>query len=220
MNKLFPILAALLMLTISFAPAQGWALQAFTTDAQEVPLRAGGSSKHRTIAKIPPSTAVEVLKQPDWTQVRYTDPNGEVKEGWVGTSLLTFQPPESVALRELRTENKGLREQAESTEREKQELARTQEELTGKYAKLEAEYEALKAGSANYVQLKEESDALKNSLAEARQNFQTLLQENDSLKFSSQIRIFAAGAGVLLVGLFIGWTVGKQLRRRRSNYFM
>jgi SH3 domain protein len=219
MNKIL-LNSLIIFMLASIAPVQGWAAQAYTTDTQEVPLRSGASTKNRTIMKIPPATVVEVVKQPDWTLVSYTSPDGEVKQGWVSSSLLSFRPPDSVVVRELRTENRGLREQAESAEKEKQELARNEKDLSDKYAKLETEYEALKSGSANFIQLKEEYDSLKFALAGAQENIQTLLQENDSLKFSQTIRSFAAGAAVLLVGLFIGWTVGKRIKRRRSNYFM
>jgi SH3 domain protein len=220
MNKRFFKSLILLMLTFALAPEQVWAVQAFTSDSQEVPLRSGASLKNRTIFKIPPASMVDVVNQPEWFLVRYTGQDGEAKQGWVSSSLLSFHPPETVVVSELRAENRSLREQAESSEKEKQELARTEKELSDKYAKLEADYEALKSGSGSYIQLKEEYDSLKSALAGAQENIQTLLQENDSLKFSQTIRSFAAGAAVLLAGLVIGWAVGKRLKRRRSNFYM
>lgn len=212
--------ALVLMLAIVLAPVHGWAAQAYTTDTQEVPLQSAASAKSSTMMKIPPASEVELVKQPAWVLVRYTTPEGEAKQGWVSSSLLSSHPPDSLVIRNLREENKMLREQVEASEKEKQELARKDEEVCSKYAKLEAEHEALKSGSANYIQLKQEYDSLKTALAKSRENIQTLLQENESLKFSQTMKFFAAGAAVLLTGLFIGWRVGKQLRRRRSNYLL
>ncbi len=76
-----------------------------------------------------------------------------------------------------------------------------------------------KEGSANYLKLKSENDSAKASLTSAQENIQTLVQENENLKVSHNIRWFVAGALVLLSGWFIGWATGRWRKKRRGTYY-
>jgi SH3 domain protein len=121
--------------------------------------------------------------------------------------------------RELETENAAMKAQLGEADKEKTELSQKEKELTDKLTKLNAAYEELKGGSANYMKLKSEYDAAKAGLASAQGNIQTLIQENENLKLSHNIRWFVAGALVMLSGWFMGWATGRWRKKRRGTYY-
>ena len=207
-----PILAVFLFTGPVFAQ------KAYTTDAQEIPLLTA-PGKGKTILMVPPASTVEPLNTNSWVHVRYTKPNGEVREGWVQSKYLGARPPDSAVAKELGAENASLRERLDGVDREKTTLSEREKDLTDKLTKLNAAYEDLKAGSSNFLKFKAEYDAAKSSLASAQENIQTLIQENENLKLSQRVQWFAAGALVLLFGWFTGWMTGRRQKKRRSTYY-
>ncbi|NSW85966.1 MAG: TIGR04211 family SH3 domain-containing protein [Syntrophobacteraceae bacterium] len=219
MKRILPCFIAVLLL-ITILPFQtSRAATMYTTDSQDVNLRSGPSAQNRAIATLPPGTPLELVKTTDWAQVKYTDPSGEVKQGFVLSRLLGPSPPESTRVRELASENTFLKEQLAAAEKEKAALLNKEKDLSDKLAKLEKAHEELRSGSTNYLKLKSEYDAAKSGLATAQENIQSLIQENENLKLSQRIQWFASGAAVLLVGWFLGWMSGRIKKKRRSSYF-
>jgi len=207
-----PILAVFLFSGSAFAA------KAYTTDSQEVPLLSA-PGKGKTIVMVPPASGVEPVATNNWTHVRYTTPGGEVRDGWVASKYLGARPPDSAVARDLGAQNASLKEQLDGIDKERNSLSQREKELTDKLTKLNAAYEELKAGSANFLKFKAEYDAAKSSLASAQENIQTLIQENENLKLSQRVQWFAAGAFVLLFGWFMGWITGKRQKKRRSTYY-
>jgi SH3 domain protein len=89
---------------------------------------------------------------------------------------------------------------------------------TEKLDKLQADYDALAQGSANYLKVKEERDSIKIALTSAQESVQTLVQENENLKLSGNMRWFVVGALVLLAGWLIGLIMGRSQKKRRTTY--
>lgn len=187
----------------------------YVKSSEEAPLRSGPSTRNKIIAKLPPGAAVEILKKDEWTRVRFNEPEGKVREGWVESRYLV----EELA-RELENENAALKEQFAASEKEKAELSQREKLLTDKLATLEAEYESLKSGSANYIKIRDEYDTTKMALTSAEEKVERLVEENQNLRFSQNVKWFAAGATVLLGGWFIGWIMGRQQKKRRRSYLM
>ena len=195
------------------------AVIAYTTDTHELPLRATPSTNGKIILNVPPASGVELVNPLSYIKVRYQTQNGEMQEGWVAARFLSERPPGSSAARKLEAENETLRVQMGEVDKEKTELSQKEKELTDKLTKLNAAYEVLKDGSANYLKLKSENESAKASLTSAQENIQTLVQENENLKVSHNIRWFVAGALVLLSGWFMGWAAGKWRKKRRGTYY-
>lgn len=209
--------AALTAVLVAAGPAYG--IKAYTTDAQDLPLRSAPRNDSKAIATIPPASAVEVVNPNSWTRVRYTKPEGDVKDGWLPSKFLGARPPDSAVAKELGAENAALKEFATGLEQEKSTFLQREKELTDKLTKLNAAYEELKSGSANYLKLKSEYDSAKMSLTSAQENIQTLIQENENLKLTQRIHMFVAGGGVAFLGWFLGWLTTRRQKRRKSNYF-
>ena len=104
--------------------------------------------------------------------------------------------------------------------RKKRSWTQKEKELTDKLTKLNAAYEELKGGSANYVKLKSEYDSAKSGLTSAQENIQALIRENDNLKLTHNIQWFVSGAGVMLFGWFLGWATSKWRKKKRGNLLL
>ncbi|MGC9964002.1 MAG: TIGR04211 family SH3 domain-containing protein [Syntrophobacteraceae bacterium] len=219
MNKFRSALALATALTILVPAGTALAIKAYTTDTQELPLRASPSTSGKSLLTIPPASSVELVNPHSYTKVRYGKPGGEVREGWVASRFLSAQPPDSSVARELKTENEALKERLDELDKEKAGLSQREKDLTDKLTRLNSAYEELKGGSVNYLKLKSEYDSAKSSLASAQENIQTMIQENENLKVSQRVQWFVAGALVLLLGWFIGWATGRRKRKKKGSYY-
>jgi SH3 domain protein len=207
-----PILAVLLI------PGSGFAAKAYTTDAQEVPLLTA-PGKGKTILMIPPSSAVEPVSTNSWTHVRYTKPDGQVRDGWVPSKFLGARPPDSTVAKELTAENSSLKEQLDGLQLEKTGLSQKTKELTDALSKVNAAYAELKTGSSDFLKFKAECDAAKSSLASAQENIQSCMQESENLRLSQHVQYIALGASILLFGMLLGWMSGRRQKKRKSSYY-
>ncbi len=195
------------------------AAKAYTTDAQELSLRSTPSSNGKILLMIPPSSAVELVNPNSYTRVRYAKPDGEIREGWIASRFLSPWPSDPSIARGLGAENAALKERLEELERGKTALSAKEEELTDKLTRLNAAYEELKGGSANYLKLKSEYDSVKTSQASAQENIQALIQENENLKLSREIQWVVVGVASLFFCLFIGWATGRRSRKKKGPYY-
>lgn len=217
---LFPSVFALLLSTVLMDQAS-WAARAYVSNEQEIILRSGPSEENRVVKSLKPGSSVEVLStKHDWSRVRVKEGPGQVREGWVLSSLLSDQAPEEIQAKLLEKENAAIKEKMAGMEKEKGEIAKREQELQDKLNKLQASYDELKAGASDFIKLKEEFDAAKAALSQTQSLNQALLQENEDLKLSQKIRWFLAGAGVLLGGWVLGIMTGRQQRKRRQPYYM
>ncbi|MGA2400356.1 MAG: TIGR04211 family SH3 domain-containing protein [Syntrophobacteraceae bacterium] len=219
MDRFRSALAFAAALAILIPAGAALAAKAYTTDTQELPLRAAPSSGARTLITVPPSSPVELVNPNSYTKVRFGKSGGEMREGWIASRFLSPLPPSSSIAAELRAENEALKERLDELDKEKTGLSQREKELSDKLTKLNVVYEELKGGSANYLKLKSEYDSAKASLTTAQENIQTMIQENENLKLSQRVRWFVAGALVLLFGWFIGWATGRRSKRKKGTYY-
>ncbi len=219
MVKFRSALALATALAIVVPASAALAIKAYTTDTQELTLRATPSSTGKSLLTIPPASSVELVNPRSYTKVRYQKPGGEAREGWIASRFLSAQPPDSSVARELKEENEALKEHLGELDKEKAGLSQREKELTDKLTKLNAAYEELKGGSVNYLKLKSEYDSAKASLASAQENIQTMIQENENLKLSQRVQWFVAGALVLIFGWFVGWATGRRQKKKRGSYY-
>jgi SH3 domain protein len=196
-----------------------WAVRSYVNDAHEIAFRSGPGTQNRVMRMLAPGTGMEVLTtRNDWSKVRLSDGPEDSRVGWVLSKYLTTQSPDEMQAKGLEMENASLKEAIKGMEKEKADLAKREKELLDKIAKVEASYEALKSGSANYLKFKEEFDQTKAALSSVQANNQALLQENENLKLSQNIKWFIVGAVVLCGGWWIGLVTGRLQRRRRPQY--
>lgn len=197
--------------------ANGFAETMYVTDLLKLTLRSGPSTEHKILSVIESGQQVEVLEPgEDWSLVRMA--NG--KEGHVLTRYLVPEPTHNVRLEQLQTKHKALMQQAatlleENTHfrDESKELKSTLDGNEKALKKMSTDYDKLKAGSAEYIELKEKHKTVSGQLAEQTQRADALDEELRAIEINQYIKWFLAGSGVLLVGFIVGFSARRQRRR-------
>ncbi|MCB2225320.1 MAG: TIGR04211 family SH3 domain-containing protein [Desulfarculaceae bacterium] len=208
-----PRLAALLVLLACLAALPALAQDTlYVSDQLRITVRSGPSLSNKVVAMTETGDAVTLLgKERDgWALVRL--PDG--KEGWVLTRFLTKERPARLRLAELDPANKDMARRLEELHSENQRLSRELSTAQGQLAELTARHEKLQADSADVMTLKKRHKALQARYEKQDKELKELVVENKSLKFSSNLKWFLAGAGVLV----IGWLMGLALHRRKKRW--
>ena len=174
----------------------------YISGSQRVTFRSGPSTSNKVIKMVESEEAVELLSAGDeWSKVRVS--SGE--EGYVLNRFLTSTIPYSYRYKWLKSEFDKLKESMEEIKTQNTELLTEQTRLK----QVEADFEELKKGSANYLDLKKKYEASEKESSKFN-------SEIDSLKSKVNmvyIYWFLAGAGVFL----IGWIIG-MIGRKKKGY--
>lgn len=191
----------------------------YVTDLWRLPLRTGPGTEYKILVLVKSGQLLEVVEPgDDWSRVRL--PNG--KEGYVLNRYLVTQPTAALQLTELRGKYTALRQQVKSLVEEnnrfkdenktfKSSLDSSEKALR----KLDVDYKELKAGAAEFLNLKKKYQEVSTRLAEQTKRANTLDKELSGLEMNQYIKWFLAGSGVLLVGFIIGFSARRG--RRRSS---
>ena len=197
--------------------ANGLAESMYVTDLLKLTLRSGPSTEHKILSVVESGYQVEMLEPgEDWSLVRIADG----KEGYVLTRYLVPEPTHNVRLEKLQTKHKALVQQAatlleENTRfrNESKKLKATSDRNEKALKKLHTDYDKLKAGSADYLELKEKYKTVSGQLAEQTKRAAALDEELRAIEINQYIKWFLAGSGVLLVGFIVGYSARRQRRR-------
>ena len=197
--------------------ANGFAETMYVTDLLKLTLRSGPSTEHKILSVIESGQQVEMLEPgEDWSLVRMA--NG--KEGHVLTRYLVPEPTYNLRLEQLQTKHKALMQQAatllEENTRFRDESKKLKSTLDGNekaLKKMSTDYDKLKAGSAEYIALKEKHKTVSGQLAEQTKRADALDEELRAIEINQYIKWFLAGSGVLLVGFIVGFSARRQRRR-------
>jgi SH3 domain protein len=159
---------------------------------------------------------VEVLKTGDeWTYVRL--PDG--KEGWIISHLLTSKIPNCLMLEQVKKKREALMIQSasllENNAKLKAENKAARSELAQKETmliQLGQSYETLKTESADFLKLKSKYDQALSQRTEQKKKTEELEKKLTSFEKHRAVMWFLAGAGVLLVGFLIGFSIKQRQR--------
>lgn len=224
--KRLPFILGIILGFCLISPSS-WAAKAYVTDIFKVTLRTGPSIENKIIAMLSSGQEVEVFQSDgEWSRVVIHGAGDSTREGWMLTKYLVDRLPWEAQARSLTDENATLREKLKDTQRELNEALRREQELTdGLKAKTEAlqesqqAYESLRLGAGEYLTLKAKHEAALSTLNSSEKQVRRLTDENERLNSSQHNKWFATGALVLLCGLMIGLTIGRQQKRRRSMLY-
>ncbi len=197
--------------------ANGFAESMYVTDQLKLTLRSGPSTEHKILAVVESGQKVEMLEPgDDWSLVR----NANGKERYVLSRYLKSEPTHNIRLEQLQSKHKALMQQSatlleENTRfrSENKKLTSTLDKNEKALQKLRLDYDKLKAGSAEYIELKEKYKTASGQLAEQTKRADTLDEELRSVEINQYIKWFLAGSGVLLVGFIVGFSARRQRRR-------
>ena len=219
MKRLLVCSFALVFLSYFSLPCRA----AYISDSCEVPCRSGPALKYRIITMLSSGQEIQVVqKGNEWSLVQL--PNG--KQGWVSSNYLVNRPPWEVQAKNLEKENQALREKQANFDKEWHGISQREKDLTAQLQtttqaneKLRADYEELKKGATEYLNLKEQYDAVKTALASAMERADNLEQENKELRSSQDIKWFATGSAVLLGGWVTGLIMGRSRRKQKASLY-
>ncbi len=220
-------LVATLFCLLAIAMESHGSSTAYVTDSFEITLRTGPTTDNKIIYTPQSGQPMEVLEvQGDWSHVRIMKKGGEPIEGWVLNRYLISRLPWELKSKALSEENSNLKERFaalqksfETVSQREKELAANFQEKTRAFQALRTDYDSLKSGATEYLKLKSEHKAAQSNLETLQKTIDELTVENQRLESSQKTRWFATGALVLLFGLLIGAAVGRQSRKKRSNYY-
>lgn len=187
----------------------------YISDRKPITLRTGQGSERKIIAMMKPGQPVELLEAGEgWSKIRTTDG----KEGWSLSRFLTSKKPSDLILKDLEKKYKELTDLSTSIKEESAKLKTENQKLATELAgnkKMLGEttkaYEALKAASADFIQLKSNHQKTSARLSEQTQKAEKL--EKELLK--KNIIWFLCGSAVLFVGFLMG--IATKTKRKRSS---
>jgi len=189
----------------------------YVSDVLKLTVRDGKGTGEKIIAVVQSGQTVEVLQPEDeWALVRLDDG----KEGWVLNRYLTGKITNNIKLKLLKKKHKALIAQSttlleenvklkEENKKFKTELDKVQKEAE----ELKMSYGTLKTESADYINLKSKYTKTASQLSEYTEKSELLEKELTKLEFKQTVRWLLTGAGVLLLGLLIGFSARRQRRR-------
>jgi len=191
----------------------------YVSEVREITLRTGPGAEYKITSMIKSGTPMTVLEQSeDWTRVQLT---GD-KEGWVLAQFLQTKVPDAILLENLQKKHVSLSAEANTLTTENQDLREKVATLTtdldsyrGRYDTLNATHETLKTESTDFLELQTTHEATMKELETQKEKADRLENELSSLITDKRLKWFLLGAGVLLVGIVLGFITKPQ--RRRSS---
>ena len=200
-----------------FVTASVQARSMYVSEIVEITLRTGPGIDHKVIAMVKSGQTLVVLEPgSEWTKVRLSNE----KEGYMLSRFLTEKKPNELLLDELKEKHKDLESKLntireESSKQKNQnesllsELAAKEEQLSG----LTVSYDALKADSAEFLNLKTDYKKTVAQLTEQTQKAEAFEEAYTKIQKRQIFRWALTGAGILLVGFLIGMSSKRQRRR-------
>ena len=197
----------------------------YVSDTFEIVVRSEKSeSTGRNIIKLlPTGTPVEVVDMDDaWATVRLA----EGRTGYTQKRYLIERLPYKTMAERLQGEVDTQRERLQTLteqctvwQEENRRLQQTSTSQETQLTDIQQQYEQLRQGSAQFIQLRDDHTHLRQAHQQSQQQLAELTEAYTGLKQSRNLLWFLSGAGVMLVGWLIGlFTERLRGRRRQGNY--
>lgn len=127
---LFFILTVALLTVIKSALAE----QAYVSDSFKITMRAQASNDSKILAMLSSGEPIDILQATsEWSRVRYQNPEGEVKEGWVLSRFVMDRQPWEEKAKSLEMENASLKEEIAAVEKKWNSVSQGERELKQEY---------------------------------------------------------------------------------------
>ena len=205
----------LLLLAMCAVPAHAYTR--YVTDHFEINIRSGPGTQFRIVRMINSGQKLEVLETEDnWSKIQM--PDG--LEGWVFTTYLQAAPPARLSIQQLQARLEPLEIEHLALKQEKEEVSSLNQDLLQQLQETEKQleesvssYVRLREDSSEFISIKEDYERLTSDLETKTAQIEQLENRLTEHAFSSAIKWFLAGAGVLLLGMLLG----SRSRKKRSS---
>jgi SH3 domain protein len=184
----------------------------YVTDSLKTSLRISPGYNSKIITMVRAGERVNIIEAKDaWTKVQLADGT----QGFMMNQALTEEPPKAFQLKVLQKKYDSLVENYEVLKLEHAAMQQSNMTLKGSLAAtgksgadLDKEYTKIKNNSSMYLKIKDEYEKMKSILDQKNQETERL---NDVVR-QKHITWFMCGAGVLLFGIFLGYSLKKKRR--------
>lgn len=189
----------IIFLWAAFFVHPAFAEDIYVTGVTNITMRTGPGVEHKIVAMLKSGTKLEIVQyQKDWTEVQ-TD---QGKIGWVLSRFLTQKVPDALLVDKLKKNNQSLISKLDALEEENKTLTvknATLVQIQEKYNELKKESADFLKLDADYKKMMQQFETQKTQIAALKSN----LNNEEKLWFLS-------GAGVFIVGLFLGLSTRKK----------
>ncbi len=217
--KLFSIIIGLLLST-SATLAQ----TKYVTDDFEVMLRTGPSIQNKIVRPLRSGTRIQVLREDSGnghSQVQTS--SGEI--GYLLTRFLSENPSArntvtklKSQLAQLSSEPDGIRALLLESQDQNELLIGQNIQLTNAAQEAQNELAEIKELSGDVIKLSAQNQKLETEVQQLLLQLDDIRIQNEALKDNSERVRNLVGAGILLVGLFLGWILSKAGTRNRNSW--
>ena len=184
----------------------------YVSDTLKTSLRIAPGFNSKVLRMVQSGSKITVLEtQAEWSRVKLADG----AEGFMMTQALSEEPPKNAQLKSLQIKHQELLKQFEAMKldydatKKMNESLKTSLAATGKGGpELEREYGRLKGNSDRYLKIKDEYAKMQEIIEQKDQELDRL---NDVVA-QKHIYWFLGGAGVLLMGILLGYSLKKKRR--------
>lgn len=215
---------AIITLVLVFASSLVKAQTRYVTDDFEVMLRTGPSIQNKIIRPLRSGTQVQVLREDSGnghSQVQTSD--GEI--GYMLRRFISTQPSArsrlnrlEAQLTALRSDPKALQSILANAQEENQELIQQNIQLTEQVSANETELASIKEISGDVIQLVADNEKLESEVQELLLQIDDIRIQNETLKDNRETMRNLISAGLVMVGLFLGWILSISGRRNRGSW--
>ena len=198
---------------IMICAANSYAQKAYITGLQKITFRTGPATENKILKMLESDSEVKITEAGEtWSKIV----DAEGSEGYVLNRFLTKEIPGEVKYKWLKNKFDKLEENHKELKTQLDETKTKLKETNGllkvsekNLADITKEFEDLKLGSTQYLELKEKYDTAVSEL-----NMQNEKNTKLESRLSSQnMQWFLAGGGVL----FLGWLIGLISRKKKYS---
>lgn len=205
-----PILLFLLTLTAA-------AETKYVGEIREITLRTGPGTEYKISAFIPSGETLTVIEEADtWSKVLTRGG----KEGWVLSRFLQTEAPSATVLQKLQKTHDLIVKERESLAAENAQLKSKNQEIEAELAGIretlsgvQTDHDTLKKESADFIALKDKLKAALDQLTQMQAKAAQYEKDYTMLYNDQRIKWFLIGAGVLLLGIILGYSAKPQRRK-------
>jgi SH3 domain protein len=191
----------------------------YVSEIREISVRTGPGTEYKIIAMIKTGIAMTILEeQEDWSHIRLEDG----RDGWVLNRYIQPDAPDTTSSSPPPQSSTAPAAPPGESDASIQELNSKIATLTAEMTRrqnemnaLKTAYDSLKEDSGVFLDLQEKYKAMSAELSAQKERADRAENDFSSLYNKERLKWFVAGAGVLLVGVLLGF-ITKPQRRRTS----
>lgn len=207
-------------------------VSAFTTQAQtryvtdefEIMMRTGPSIQNKIVRALKSGTRIEVLREDSGNGHSHI----KTAQGEIGYVLTRFLSPNQAAksrvaylerqLSTLRSKPGELQALLATSQEENQILISENTRLTSQLKQSNSELENIKEVSKDAVNLSQRNVRLESEVQQLLLQLDDIRIQNETLKDNADYVRNLTMAGILLLGLFLGWVLSRSGKQRRNSW--